>query len=189
MNDGLARFAVGEPAPPPFYEGRVLPDGFLPHIDSSGGVYIINYMSRPSREELRMIREPIRFRYVEEGPGLLATLVRFGNSPLIGELDYDATIYPDRDHVVRLFSDLEDLGPKARPLMTLLVIDPSDRGQILELRAVTPPLKLLAKWKEHWLHGARNSETVKSELDAFFRRIGNIPLVDLWKKARNCEDD
>lgn len=125
-------------------------------------------LSQKERETLRKAK--ISVRTIEQD-GLLLTLIRFGGTPIIFELNFDPTLYED--------NRLTDLLKQVNTLQ-IIGVDTEDLT-IQSLRLVSIPSKLLTRWNMVWRNALNEPDfsiRYNAWIDSLYARYSTVKLWD-----------
>src|SRR5690606_27619173 len=137
----MKALGVGEPIPEQWRGAvqRGFEGAYLEAVKDDGFYALLCLPNISGKEKETLKTTKINVRIVEND-GMLLTLIRFGSTPLIFELNFDPTLYPDQRAIELLdFSDL----------LQIVGIDTKDLT-IQALRVVTIPRRLIDEWRKSW---------------------------------------
>lgn len=149
--------------------------GCITELLNDGKFYLIVYMDDMTLEEVILLKQAkIQVRVIKETDDFVLTLIKYSNSPLIFEMQFDPTLYKDERRWMFGRSNM----------MTIIGVD-SNTNRIKTLRYVSMPLKLFDALKDAWeLSLKRENFSVKYE-----RWISDLmqryTTVQLWEQGKN----
>ena len=147
-------------------------DGVICELLDDGHFTIVIYMNNMSKKEKEILSEKqIYARIIEEGNFLLP-IIRYGNSPLIYEIEFNPFLY---------YQDKRfDYVGKSN-LVFIFGIE-STTNIIKTMRYVNMPKKLYSKMVANW-NSIYDVEEYNKEYKKWVNSFKNYHLFDLWERA------
>jgi hypothetical protein len=145
-------------------------DGCIFERFKDGNEYcLVIYMSNMSNKERELLRfGKITVKVIQEGNFIL-TLIRYGNTDLCFEINFDPILYKDGRMDNLLKSNI----------IYIIGIE-SNNNIIMNLRYVNIPMKLLGKYISVW----ENAKLVNGYSEKYIRWIDNLDrkysVLELW---------
>lgn len=169
---------VDSPAPAR-YLADVTEDGARMFHFKTGMLTICLYLRGISPTEKEAIRyNKILCRYHRENNFILAFL-RFAGTPLIFELSFDPTIYPEPEWNARQ-QNIEQTN-----IVTILGID-TENGLLKSIRRANLPQKLWEQWKECW-GAAYYTPRYSTEYGKWLKKLeSKYSVMESWERAHDA---
>jgi len=138
---------------------------------ADGGFCLVVYMDNMTIGEFMALREEkIHVRVIKETDDFVLTLLKYGKTPLIFELCFDATLYKD-----------ERRGVFSKSNMLTIIGVESNTNTIKTLRMVSMPLKLHNTFIKAW-NLALTREGFSEKYNAWINDLDSrYSVIDLWK--------
>ena len=164
--------------PHPFWPKPIDMEGFLLEIDKEGGIFLVCYLPRLTKQEEEFLKQPIEVRCLIPSEGLITTMIRFGESPILAQLDYDPSKGPEQTQAF-----LNSLNSGGLPLVKMFALDPALEGQIRVIRGITLPPELKDAWRKHWHIALSDLELTSLAYPKMISRFNSVDIFPLWEGA------
>lgn len=159
-----------------FKEGsETMPDGsYFEALDENDGFTMVTYLTDMSGEEKALLGEgKITTRIIREGNKIL-TILRFGHSPLLFEVNFDPTLYKDQRAMQLCFEN---------HMVTFISIE--KRNNVIQtIRMANMPMKLKQAYITAWT-SAYNEPNFSNNYTEWIDSLMSFSTVELWHKGED----
>lgn len=146
--------------------------GCIFECHKTGGYALIVYMDNMTEAEKKLLRfGKIQVKIIKETDSFMLTLIKFANSPLVFEMEFDPTLYKDNRMDNMLKSNIIDI----------IGVESTD-NTIQTIRQVSTPMNLYRIWLVAWQVAKETnnfSEKYKRWVDDLRKRYSVLQLWDI----------
>jgi len=146
--------------------------GYFEALDDNDGFIMTVYLAGMDETEKALLEsEIIQARMIQDGNKILA-LIRYGDSPLIFEMNFDPTLYKDKRAMQIAFDN---------HMLTIVGVERSN-NVVQTLRMSNFPMKLKQAFITAWT-SAYEEENYSENYTKWLNHLYQYDTVTLWKNA------
>lgn len=143
-------------------------------LDENTGYILTVYLDHMTEKEKEILKDkPMNVRLVETAQGFVLPLIRFGNSPLIFELGYDPTIYPDARSLQ--FTTHNNL-------LGIAAIE-STNNVLKVARTANMPLRMIQKCADIWAKAILEVDYSEKYAKWLLELRSRYTVIQLWERG------